>query len=440
MKTLLFWFSLLFITVAAYAIPNSKIYIFHINGINTTIEEARQNMFFLKQTAAIDSNMTSWDFLYNQSHGLWDDLEDVFQQKTAEANPKITLDDYVTAYLHHNNLDYEPDSADYAIVKAGIKDEYLNDPQFFGSNFEELLTQFHQKLPPPEQQRLQEAARMVKSYAGMDNNVLFIPHSQGNLYTNSLISYLVSEELFPPSQISNFGIASPANAVINGRTKTTSYVTSSKDLVIGGLRLLRSTLASNVNLSFTLTDPLGHNLIDVYLAESTSKTKIQQEIYNNVLSFTNQMVNNQQKYHLRWAFNLSDKDKIIFKKGDQTICENQKCRDDLLYYRNEAGGIYLAPENTYPQGDNYRVLSQVNNNNTFQIRLANNTTVNINRLLCYTSGANETSHYDCYKSRLNTNQGTISAANSNISNLAYAQNKYPELFVNDFLIGREFYY
>ncbi len=261
--------------------------------------------------------MTAWDFLYNQSHGLWDDLEDVFQQKATEANLKITLDDYVTAYLRHNNLDYVPDSADYAIVKAGIKDEYLNDSQFFGSSFEEWLTQFHQKLPPPEQQRLQETARMVKSYAGMDNNVLFIPHSQGNLYTNSLISYLVSEELFPPSQISNFGIASPANTVINGRTKTTSYVTSSKDLVIGGLRLLRSTLASNVNLSFTLTDPLGHNLIDVYLAESTSKTKIQQEIHNNVLSFTDQMVNNQQKYHLRWAFNLSDKDKIIFKKGDQ---------------------------------------------------------------------------------------------------------------------------
>ena len=136
MKTLLFWFSLLFIVGTAYATPNSKIYIFHINGINTTIEEARQNMFFLKQTAAINSNMTSWDFLYNQSHGLWDDLEDVFQQKTAEANPKITLDDYVTAYLRHNNLDYAPDSADYAIVKATTKDVYLNDPQLLGSNFE----------------------------------------------------------------------------------------------------------------------------------------------------------------------------------------------------------------------------------------------------------------------------------------------------------------
>ncbi len=40
MKMLLFWFSLLFIVVAAYAIPNSKIYIFHINGINTTQDEA----------------------------------------------------------------------------------------------------------------------------------------------------------------------------------------------------------------------------------------------------------------------------------------------------------------------------------------------------------------------------------------------------------------
>lgn len=137
MKTALLWFSLLFLSITVSATPNSKIYIFHINGINTTIEEAMANSEALKNTAKLDTNMTSWDFLYNQSHGLWDDLEDVFQQKAQEANPKITLDDYVTAYLRYHNLDYPPDSADYAIVKAGIKDEYLNDPQFFGSNFDE---------------------------------------------------------------------------------------------------------------------------------------------------------------------------------------------------------------------------------------------------------------------------------------------------------------
>lgn len=440
MKTLILCFSLLFISISTSATANSKIYIFHINGINTSMDEAWQNTIALKNTAMIDSNMTSWDFLYNQSHGLWDDLEDVFQQKASEANPKITLDDYVTAYLRYNNLDYPPDSADYAIVKAGIKDDYLNDPQFFGSNFEELLTQFHQKLPPPEQQRLQEAARMVKSYAGIDNNVLFIPHSQGNLYTNSLISYLVSEELFPPTQISNFGIATPANTVINGRTKTTSYITSSRDLVIGGLRLLRPTLTSNANLGFSMADPLGHNLIDVYLAESASKAKINQEIHNNLLAFTSLMVNNQQKYHLRFALNLSNKDKIIFKSGNKIICDNQECADDLLYYRSAGGGIYLAPETTYPQGNNYSLLSQVNNNNTFQIRLASSSNVAINRLLCYTSGSEEKAHYDCYKSRLTTNQDAINAANSNITNVGFAQNKYPELFENGMLIGREFYY
>jgi hypothetical protein len=440
MKTVLLWFSLLFISITVSATPNSKIYIFHINGINTSIEETISNAEALKNAAAIDSDMTSWDFLYNQSHGLWDDLEDVFQQKAQEDNPKITLDDYVTAYFRYHDLDYPPDSADYAIVKAGIKDDYLNDPQFFGSNFEELLTQFHQKLPPPEQQRLAEAARMVKSYAGMDNNVLFIPHSQGNLYANSLISYLVTEELFPPTQISNFGIASPANTVINGRTKTTSYVTSSKDLVINGLRILRPALNSNVSLGFSWNDPLGHNLIDVYLAESASRTRINQEIHNNILNFTSLMVNNQQKYHLRFALNISDKDRVMLKGGNKIICDNQECAEDLLYYRNNVGTIYLASEADYPQGNNYTLLSQVNNNNPFQIRLAATTNVALNRLLCYTSGSEEKSHYDCYKSRLNTTQDTISAANSNISNLSYAQNKYPELFENGLLVGREFYY
>jgi len=135
---------LYFVNCLAFA-QMSKIHVFHINGINVTRSETYANTEALRLNSKVDSNMVAWDFLYNQTHGLWDDLLDVFKQKTQEQRGKITLDDYVAAYLHHSDLDYLPGSTDYAIVKASIKDDYLNNPQFFGANFDDLLLQFHDK-------------------------------------------------------------------------------------------------------------------------------------------------------------------------------------------------------------------------------------------------------------------------------------------------------
>jgi len=154
---------------------------------------------------------------------------------------------------------------------------------------------------------------------------LFTPHTQDNLYANSLIDYLLKEEHFLLDHINNFGIACPANIVLAGRTKTTSYIMSFKDLVVGGLRLLMSTLTSNVNLPLNLLDPLGHNIIDVYLSDTASRNKISQEIHASILEFTGKMANESAKYQLRFAFNLNANDKIVLKSGNRNMCLTGMC-------------------------------------------------------------------------------------------------------------------
>jgi hypothetical protein len=83
--------------------------------------------------------------------------------------------------------------------------------------------------------------------------------------------------------IAIYGIASPANSnqgdwiardVYPDVTNITSYTTSAHDFVIGGLNVLYPLLPSNINIPYSITDPLGHNLISIYLSDPDSLEQI----------------------------------------------------------------------------------------------------------------------------------------------------------------------
>lgn len=247
---------ILFISNYTFA-ASPTIYAIHINGIDTSPNQANVNLEAIQRTAPQNNtNMVVWTYLYNNTHGLWDDLSDVFNQK-AQEKKNITLDDFVVAYMKANDLHAESGTTEYEFIKQSIKDDFINDPQYSGRNLESIVTEFNQLVPDRE-----------NSY------ILLLPHSQGNLYANQLYNYLTSTGNYDSQQLRIFGIATPANEI----SGSGDYVTSSNDLVINGLRLITSILPSNITVNFSLSDVLGHNLIDIYLTDPTSKEIIKQKI------------------------------------------------------------------------------------------------------------------------------------------------------------------
>jgi len=111
---------------------------------------------------------------------------------------------------------------------------------------------------------------------------VFVPHSQGNLYTNLVVDQLVATGVKPKKSIGVVGIAVPYISVQTGNV----YITSSNDFVIDSVRLANlggplTILSANITIPYQpLVDFMGHNLINIYLANSTVKSRLKSYITN----------------------------------------------------------------------------------------------------------------------------------------------------------------
>ncbi len=271
-----------------------KTYIFYINGVNTRQEIADKNRTELNTAIGVQSNMISnngqVDILYNKNDGpgfcdLCTQLGDVFSQKKYE---NITVDDYVKAYMAAKKLDYKPGTPEYIALKNSIKDKYYADPTFMGNNFTDILNDFHTKVGTTAY--LTEYLKAASSN-GSKPFVLLIPHSQGNLYANNLYKKLTTDEGYNQSNLSIYGIASPAASNLGDYISKTSYnnpgyITSSNDGVINGLRVFaalppqQTVAAANITIPVNAGEITGHGLIDTYLANPAARQQIATNTYN----------------------------------------------------------------------------------------------------------------------------------------------------------------
>lgn len=96
--------------------------------------------------------------------------------------------------------------------------------------------------------------------------VLIIPHSQGNLFTNTAVEAVVDINPEWTNSIGYFGVASPASYLANA--DNSDYVTANDDRVIAGLDLIQDVLPANLdNDPGVFDDPrdaLNHGFILSY--------------------------------------------------------------------------------------------------------------------------------------------------------------------------------
>lgn len=327
----------------SYAVQSQlpTLYVLHINGINTTLNEAQINLRNLKEVSQMTSTgkYLKWNVVYNPTAdekttsstikagiNLLDNIIDVGLQKNNEFSLKnITKEKYVNAYILANNVNGNMDKVDYKQLQAQLMPHYRElIKKYGGDNTDAVINEFHKKVPPQFSGVVQLLDDGIDSgqydYSHTPSSVLLIPHSQGNLYANSLYKYLTDTENFNPKHIAIFGIASPAGSnfgdwPVSDKSKSlfnqndsyymikdnlhspaTSYVTSCSDIVINSLRSIDPSnqlaprvlnylwpngvfeqpgiLSCNQDSNVDTDDILHHNLIQYYLTIPEFKTQI----------------------------------------------------------------------------------------------------------------------------------------------------------------------
>ncbi len=334
--------ALFFYGSSSYCSNIPRVFIFHINGINTSFIEADRNRVSLQNTANTNSNIIIWDVIYNSTNGLLtSDIWDVMRMKKQESK-NLTLDDYVVTYMKRNNLNYPVNSPEYKKLKNDIKQIYLDDSDVVGKNLSDIVKQFHDKVPPP----YASVVELLNQYKNVGTNnayVLLIPHSQGNQYANQLWKFLVNDEHFPKSHLAIFGIASPTDEML-GTVKPANqdnYYTADNDFVINSLAALSSfipetkkPMGGNLHL-YTCKDIICHKLIESYLTDSESKYRIGNRISFFIIALKKNLIEEQLGKNINGLFWMDERfahAASLRNVQNKTVCEISKCDDKIINY------------------------------------------------------------------------------------------------------------
>lgn len=270
-----------------------SITIIHINGVNTTKEQAENNRDALESNLELDINLINnkqIELLYNQTHGFfldvfWDTLGKKFKEIKY-----VSLDDYTDAYLEKHPEDFE---IPRDILKEQIQKEY-NDLYFSLTNRDVVMEEFKKIIPQIES----------NNYAANKSDyILLLSHSQGNLYANNVYDELINNEKLAANNISIFGIATPSRSIRGNEPD--NYITATNDFVINSARLLEivpyynNILPANVTLNNCEDGLLGiymcHSLIEAYLNNKDIVNKIRNFVVNKLNNLLNNLINDNVK-------------------------------------------------------------------------------------------------------------------------------------------------
>lgn len=248
---------------------SNKLFIFFINGVNVTADDADYNLMKLQGLIENNSPLITWNILYSPTRGLWkSDIWDFIRQKKQERK-KASIDKYAVDYIVKNDLECCSTADEYWVVKAQLLGRFLQDRSYVGKNLEGIVEQFHKKIPAPAD----------------DIYILIIAHSQGNEYANQLWDYLVNGEGFKKDHISIIGIASPASRKMD----YSYYFTADNDKIINSARVLpMKPLEANVHLE-DCKEFTCHSLVESYLNDNV----VAKKICNSIKTFVSLVVNDQ---------------------------------------------------------------------------------------------------------------------------------------------------
>lgn len=238
--------------------PRTAIYF--VNGVTTTLDEARLNggkleLEFLNMLPTMAPSVQAMCHLFflniNPTSGAVKDFLEAGQQRLG-----------LTSAAFWSGLE------GLGLATSGVIAQALQRPITMADQIDQATiarhaTAYREQIASPSCRR-----------------VLIVPHSQGNLYSNASFDHVFGRvPNLPEGTLKIVGVATPADAVQGNGL----YRTSSTDMLINGIRLvLPGTLPANTNwgISAMLLSPTysgGHSFIG-YLTAEPSRTQILTDI------------------------------------------------------------------------------------------------------------------------------------------------------------------
>lgn len=241
--------------------PAPRTAIYYVNGVTTTLDEARLNggkleLEFLGKLPSLSPalNAKCYEFFlnYNPTSGAVKDFTEAGQQA-----------------LGLNPADMWRQLEGSAAILSASLVTVLQGPMTNANQIDQAAIQRHG-----------QAYRSKMTQPNNSCRVLVVPHSQGNLYTNAAYDVAVAAPAPPVGALKIVSVASPDTLVKGGGL----HRNSSGDLLIKAIDLLPfiSTLPANTDWTNPLTSFVslysgGHSYIG-YLSHEPSRTDILNDI------------------------------------------------------------------------------------------------------------------------------------------------------------------
>ena len=237
------------------------------NGVLTTEAQAisvREELRRIHGDKLPNGEDIRYETMYNKSNGL-EDFVETFDQRMKEQNG-ILAERFELFFESINGGGSWWTSIVGSIAAASQLLDALSDSARSTAirNLTTLLAN------PPTAINYQEHRSRIDNYVVEGKKLLFVAHSQGNLFVNPAYNYAVAK--MPSSAIKVVHIA-PASGITNG-----PYFLADLDLVINGLRLLGGTVKDITDPipgyllrpagSNGLRDIKGHGILEIYINQS----------------------------------------------------------------------------------------------------------------------------------------------------------------------------
>ena len=238
--------------------------IFFVNGVTTTLDEARLNagkleLEFLNHlptmSPAVQANCHVFSLNYNPTAGEVNDFLEATQQQLGITPTSFWLE------LEGLSLFTPP------LIRDALQGPMTDLSRIDTATIERHAATYREQIASPSCRR-----------------VLVVPHSQGNLYTNAAYDLVFGQPPSPPvGALRIVGIATPAQTIQGNGL----YRTSTTDVLINAIRLIRpATLLSNTNwgvspLLLSRSYSGGHSFIG-YLSADPSRAQILSDIESSL--------------------------------------------------------------------------------------------------------------------------------------------------------------
>lgn len=333
------------------------------NGVGNTEVQAQLSQAYVMKFhgASYEDKTIAYETFYNHTgsavgSNTGQDLTEVFRQRADELDASGYLSERFELFYAMSNQD-SGNLLDDLLQTIGDTNDNLRGliEDLYTDISNEVLAQVGELFyEPPTLSDYTVHSTRIANLATQGSALIFVAHSQGNLFANAAYDYALDLENISES---NIGVVHVAPAV----TRTVGkHILADKDIVINGLRATGSVPENTIEIpvSHLAADYTGHGFVKTYMVDSIG-TKGQvsaayDELLSSLIKPTPLASGGAFTATLTWN-GTGDADLHIFEpQGDQVFYADTSGSAGYLDYDNRQG---FGPEHYYASCDNFESLS-----------------------------------------------------------------------------------